>query len=125
MKLLLFLTCLVLPAAATPQEQEIRLPRHPQISPDGETIAFTARYEGPADVFAEMKTLMGSLDNISWERLLDESAVTYPCDAPDRPGNDIVFGDGFPTPSGRAPPSGSPPTRPACTRWCATRGRKA
>jgi len=26
---------------------------------------------------------------------------TYPCDAEDKPGNDIVFGDGFPTPSGR------------------------
>ena len=28
--------------------------------------------------------------------------MTYPCDAPDRPGNDIIFGDGFPTQSGRA-----------------------
>ena len=59
-------------------------------------------YRGPADVFAEMKTVMGSLDNITWDRLIDESAVTYPCDAPDRPGNDIVFGEGFPTPDGRA-----------------------
>ncbi len=59
-------------------------------------------YRGPADVFAEMKTLMPSLDNITWERLQAESAVTYPCDAPDRPGHDIVFGDGFPTPDGRA-----------------------
>ena len=40
---------------------------------------------------------MPSLDNISWERLEEESAVTYPCSAPDQPGNDIVFGDGFPT----------------------------
>jgi assimilatory nitrate reductase catalytic subunit len=44
---------------------------------------------------------MPSLDNITWERLERESSVTYPCDAPDKPGNDIVFGDGFPTPSGR------------------------
>ena len=55
-----------------------------------------------SDVFAEMKSVMPSLDNITWERLERESAVTYPCDAPDRPGNDIVFGDGFPTPDGRA-----------------------
>jgi formate dehydrogenase major subunit len=55
-----------------------------------------------SDVFAEMKTLMPSLDNITWDRLLAESAVTYPCDGPDEPGNDIVFGDGFPTESGRA-----------------------
>src|SRR5580692_9133376 len=59
-------------------------------------------YTGPADVFAEMKLAMASLDNITWERLERESSVTYPCDAEDRPGNDIVFGDGFPTASGRA-----------------------
>ncbi len=60
------------------------------------------RFEDVRDVFAEMKTVMPSLDNIAWERLERESAVTYPCDAPDRPGNDIVFGDGFPTSDGRA-----------------------
>ena len=59
------------------------------------------RYSGPADVFAEMKQAMPSLDNITWERLLRESSVTYPCDAPDQPGNEIVFGDRFPTQSGR------------------------
>mgnify|MGYP000594428494 CR=1 FL=1 len=57
-------------------------------------------YEGPADVFAEMKHAMPSLDNITWERLERENAVTYPCDGPDVPGNDIVFGDRFPTPTG-------------------------
>jgi formate dehydrogenase major subunit len=45
---------------------------------------------------------MPSLDNITWERVERESSVTYPCDAPDKPGNEIVFGNGFPTPSGRA-----------------------
>ena len=30
------------------------------------------------------------------------SAVTYPCDAEDQPGHEIVFGDGFPTAGGRA-----------------------
>jgi formate dehydrogenase major subunit len=59
-------------------------------------------YAGPADVFAEMKLAMPSLDNITWERLLREDSVTYPCDAPDKPGNEIVFGEGFPTASGRA-----------------------
>jgi len=57
------------------------------------------RYKGPADVFAEMTTVMPSLNNISWDRLEAESAVTYPCDAPDKPGNDIVFTNGFPTAS--------------------------
>ena len=58
-------------------------------------------YTHPSDVFAEMKGVMGSLDNITWERLERESAVTYPVDAPDQPGNEIVFGNGFPTESGR------------------------
>ncbi len=58
-------------------------------------------YTHPSDVFAEMKGVMGSLDNITWERLERENTVTYPVDAPDRPGNEIVFGDGFPTASGR------------------------
>jgi formate dehydrogenase major subunit len=59
-------------------------------------------YTHPREVFAEMKLAMPSLDNITWERLDRESSVTYPCDAPDKPGNEIVFGDGFPTLSGRA-----------------------
>ena len=58
-------------------------------------------YGHPSDVFAEMATVMPSLGNITWQRLERESAVTYPCDAPDRPGNDIVFQNGFPTPSGK------------------------
>ena len=59
-------------------------------------------YNGPADVYAEMAQTMPSLDNISWERLERESAVTYPSAAPDKPGEEIVFGDGFPTANGRA-----------------------
>ncbi|MFQ5619802.1 MAG: formate dehydrogenase subunit alpha [Rhodospirillales bacterium] len=58
-------------------------------------------YTHPRDVFAEMAQVMPSLANITWDRVLRDSAVTYPCTAPDRPGEDIVFGDGFPTPSSR------------------------
>ena len=65
-------------------------------------IGLDWRYGGPADVFEEMKAVMPSLDNITWERLRAESAVTYPCPAPDGPGMDIVFGEGFPTPDGRS-----------------------
>ncbi len=75
---------------------------------DWETIQEIARrigldwsYSHPREVFAEMKLAMPSLDNITWERLEREDSVTYPCDAEDRPGNEIVFGDGFPTASGR------------------------
>ncbi|MBM3482006.1 MAG: formate dehydrogenase subunit alpha [Alphaproteobacteria bacterium] len=59
------------------------------------------RYAGPSDVFAEMTRCMPSLNNITWDRLVRESAVTYPCDAPDKPGNDVIFRDGFPTASRR------------------------
>jgi formate dehydrogenase major subunit len=59
------------------------------------------RYDGPPAVFAEMTTVMPSLRNITWERLEREGAVTYPVDAPDVAGNEIIFDDGFPTASGR------------------------
>jgi formate dehydrogenase major subunit len=58
-------------------------------------------YKGPADVFAEMTQVMPSLANITFERLQREGAVTYPVDAPDKPGNEIIFSTGFPTASGR------------------------
>ncbi|HAF54995.1 MAG TPA: formate dehydrogenase subunit alpha, partial [Thauera sp.] len=59
-------------------------------------------YTHPRDVFAEMKRGMHSLDHITWERLDAEESVTYPCPADDAPGMDVVFGDRFPTASGRA-----------------------
>ncbi|MEK9724695.1 MAG: molybdopterin-dependent oxidoreductase, partial [Rhodospirillaceae bacterium] len=65
-------------------------------------IGLSWTYTGPADVFNEMKRTMRSLDNITWERLERDNSVTYPCDAEDKPGNDIIFGEGFPTASGRA-----------------------
>ena len=58
-------------------------------------------YSHPREVFAEMKINMGSLDNITWDRLENE-AVTYPSLSPEDPGQAIVFGDGFPRPEGRA-----------------------
>ncbi|MEM6637283.1 MAG: formate dehydrogenase subunit alpha [Pseudomonadota bacterium] len=59
-------------------------------------------YTHPSQVFAEMKLNMGSLDNITWERLEAQKAVTYPSLSPDDPGQPIVFGDGFPRAGGRA-----------------------
>jgi formate dehydrogenase major subunit len=58
-------------------------------------------YAHPSEVFAEMAAAMPSLANITWERIERESSVTYPCDGPDVPGHDIVFGDRFPNESGR------------------------
>ncbi len=64
-------------------------------------IGLDWNYSGPAEVFTEMAGLMPSLNNISWERVLREDSVTYPCDGTDQPGNEIVFAERFPTASGR------------------------
>ncbi|MGC6452473.1 MAG: formate dehydrogenase subunit alpha [Candidatus Puniceispirillaceae bacterium] len=58
-------------------------------------------YSHPRDVFAEMRMVMPSLTGISWQRLDEEDAVTYPCADESSPGREVIFGDGFPTPSGR------------------------
>src|SRR3954470_18651983 len=58
-------------------------------------------YPHPRDIFAEMAQAMPSMANITWDRLEREDSVTYPVDALDQPGHEIVFGDGFPTASGR------------------------
>ncbi len=59
-------------------------------------------YTHPSEVFAEMKIVMNSLDNITWDRLERENVVTYPSLSAEDPGQPIVFGDGFPRPEGRA-----------------------
>jgi len=58
-------------------------------------------YQHPRDVYAEMQGCMASLKGIGWDRLMAESAVTYPCDSEDAPGQAVLFGDGFPTQSSR------------------------
>jgi formate dehydrogenase major subunit len=59
-------------------------------------------YKNVGEVFTEMAALMPSLDNITWERIERESAVTYPVDGPDVPGRDVVFDTGIPRPNGLA-----------------------
>ncbi|MDP7464672.1 MAG: molybdopterin-dependent oxidoreductase, partial [SAR324 cluster bacterium] len=64
-------------------------------------IGLDWNYSGPKDMFAEMRQMMDSIKGISWARLEREDAVTFPCAAEDEAGKAILFGDGFPTPSGR------------------------
>ncbi|MEM1077017.1 MAG: formate dehydrogenase subunit alpha [Pseudomonadota bacterium] len=59
-------------------------------------------YDTPRMVFNEMKMSMRSLHHITWSRLEDEGAVTYPSLSNTDPGQSIVFGDGFPRRAGRA-----------------------
>ncbi len=78
----------------------------------GKRMGLPWDYTGPAQIFAEMAQTMPSFNNITWERLEREGAVTYPVDAPDKPGNEIIFYAGFPTASGRGkivPASVMPP----------------
>jgi formate dehydrogenase major subunit len=63
-------------------------------------IGLDWNYQHPSEIYTEMASLMPSLDNISWDRVARESAVTYPSDAPDKPGHDVVFDKGFPRPGG-------------------------
>ena len=111
----------VLPASAWPEKdgtvtntnRQVQMGRTALTMPDGakqdwwiiqelaRRIGLDWNYGGPADVFAEMAGCMPSLDNISWERLRRESAVTYPCSGEDEPGHDVIFEDGYPTTSKR------------------------
>jgi len=63
-------------------------------------------YKHVSEVFTEMASMMPALDNITWERVEREHAVTYPTDAPDKPGRDVVFDKGFPRPGGFAKAGG-------------------
>ena len=67
----------------------------------GQRIGLNWDYTDVSQVFNEMKQTMGSLDNITWERLETET-ITYPSLSETDPGQAIVFGDGFPRPEGRA-----------------------
>ncbi len=66
----------------------------------GKRIGMPWNYKHPSEIYTEMASLMPALDNISWDRVERESAVTYPSDAPDKPGRDVVFDKGFPRPGG-------------------------
>jgi formate dehydrogenase major subunit len=54
-----------------------------------------------ARVYEEMRGLMPSLAGLPWSRIEREGSVTYPADNPEARGHDILFGDHFPTKSGR------------------------
>ena len=111
----------VLPATAWPEKdgtvtntnRQVQLGRK-AIEPPGEAradlwilcelarrLGLDWAYAHPRDVFAEMAGVMPSLHGISWARLERDGAVTYPCADETSPGRDIVFGDRFPTASGR------------------------
>jgi assimilatory nitrate reductase catalytic subunit len=60
----------------------------------------------PRAVFEELRRASagGTADyaGVTWERVDAEDGVFWPCPSVDRPGTPRLFGDGFPTPDGRA-----------------------
>ena len=111
----------ILPASAFPEkdgtftntDRRVQLGRK-AINPPGEAqqdwwiiqelanrIGLDWNYTHARDIFNEMRITMASLTGITWERLMDENAVTYPCKDENSEGQDVIFGDGFPTASGR------------------------
>ncbi len=58
-------------------------------------------YDSVPEIYEEMCSHMASLDHISWDRLERDGTVTYPADGDDVPGNEILFGQSFPTADGR------------------------
>ncbi len=67
----------------------------------GKRLGLPWVYNNPKDIYNEMALTMPSLDNITWNRLIKENSVTYPCKSLELPGEEIVFGDKFPTTSGK------------------------
>lgn len=59
------------------------------------------QYDGPAEVFEEMRRAMPSIAGISWPRLTREQAITHPCRGTDDPGQPVIFTDRFPIDGGR------------------------
>jgi formate dehydrogenase major subunit len=62
---------------------------------------YTGPESGVAQVYEEMRQAMNSIGGISWERLQQQSSVTYPCRTEDDPGQSVVFTENFPTGDGR------------------------
>jgi formate dehydrogenase major subunit len=59
-------------------------------------------YDGPAEVWSEIRQAVQSCGGITWDRLERESGVTYPCRNEGDPGEEVLFSESFPTADGRA-----------------------
>ncbi|MCZ8374368.1 MAG: formate dehydrogenase subunit alpha [Beijerinckiaceae bacterium] len=67
-----------------------------RLQPDGvETGAEIGR------IYEEMRRHMASLSGLPWSRIERDGTATYPAPAPDAPGEDILFRNGFPRAGGK------------------------
>ena len=58
-------------------------------------------YTDPSEVWAEIRVATPSVAGITWDRLENEHAVTYPCLQEGDSGDEVIFIDRFPTADGR------------------------
>ncbi len=57
---------------------------------------------GAGEVYEEMRQAMPSITGITWNRLQQQEAVTYPCHSETEPGEVVEFSARFPTANGKA-----------------------
>ena len=60
------------------------------------------QYASAEEVFDEMRQVMAPIAGITWARLEAQGGLTYPCENADDPGQEVIFTETFPRPSGRA-----------------------
>jgi formate dehydrogenase major subunit len=112
----------VLPASAFPEkdgtftntDRRVQLGRRALDLPDdarqdlwiiqeiAKRVGLTWDYDGPAEVWAEIRKAVPSCGGITWERLERESSVTYPCRQEGDAGEEVLFVERFPTADGLA-----------------------
>ena len=116
-----YLADVILPASAFPEktgtftntDRSVQLGRQ-ALDPPGEArqdlkiivamareLGLDWKYDHPSQVFEEMRRTMPSIAGITWDRLEQEHAVTYPCEHEGDPGQRVVFTDDFPTANGK------------------------
>ncbi|MFO7895071.1 MAG: formate dehydrogenase subunit alpha [Longimicrobiales bacterium] len=66
----------------------------------GRRLGMDWAYDGPADVFEEIRQCTASMAGITWDRLELEHGVTYPCREVGDPGTEVLFAEQFPTENG-------------------------
>jgi formate dehydrogenase major subunit len=68
----------------------------------GRQLGLDWNYQHVSEVYEEMRGAMPSISGISWQRLIEQDSVTYPCASAEDPGQTVVFKENFPTANGRA-----------------------
>ena len=64
-------------------------------------IGLDWHYDGPAEVFEEIRLATPSMAGITWERLEKEDSCTYPLEHEGDPGEPVIFIEDFPRAGGR------------------------